>query len=181
MILSELAFTFGFGGKEILKKLYLIGGCMGVGKTSTCQILKTKLPNSIFLDGDWCWSMHPFQVTPETKKMVLENITFLLNNFIHCSVYENIIFCWVMHEQCIIDDILSRLDTTGCQVYSISLICSREVLIRRLQKDVDDKIREEDVIAHSLEKISLYEKLETVKVDVSHISPEQTAELIIEM
>lgn len=75
----------------------------------------------------------------------------------------------------------SRLDTTDCQIYSISLICSREVLIRRLQKDVDDKIREEDVIAHSLEKISLYERLETVKVDVSHISPEQTAELIIEM
>lgn len=78
---------------------------MGVGKTSTCQILKTKLPDSVFLDGDWCWDMHPFQVTLETKRVVLENITFLLNNFIHCSAYENIIYCWVIHEQGIIDNI----------------------------------------------------------------------------
>lgn len=164
-----------------MKKLYLIGGTMGVGKTSTCQILKTKLPNSVFLDGDWCWDMHPFQVTEETKGMVLENITFLLNNFIHCSAYENIIFCWVMHEQGIIDDILSRLDTGSCQVFSISLVCSREALKARLQKDVDAKIRQEDVILRSLKRVTLYEKLETRKVDVTDISPEEAAGFIVRM
>lgn len=137
---------------------------MGVGKTSTCQILKMKLQDSVFLDGDWCWDMHPFQVTLETKKMVLENISFLLNNFIHCTAYENIIFCWVMHEQAILDDILSRLDTADCQVNLISLVCSREALQERLQKDIDVKIREKDVISRSLERIALYEKLETIKV-----------------
>ena len=125
--------------------------------------------------------MHPFQVTLETKKMVLENISFLLNNFIHCTAYENIIFCWVMHEQAILDDILSRLDTADCQVNLISLVCSREALQERLQKDIDVKIREKDVISRSLERIALYEKLETIKVDVSDISPEQAAELIAEM
>ena len=154
---------------------------MGVGKTSTCQILKMKLQDSVFLDGDWCWDMHPFQVTLETKKMVLENISFLLNNFIHCTAYENIIFCWVMHEQAILDDILSRLDTADCQVNLISLVCSREALQERLQKDIDVKFREKDVISRSLERIALYEKLETIKVDVSDISPEQAAELIAEM
>jgi len=128
---------------------------MGVGKTSTCQILKMKLQDSVFLDGDWCWDMHPFQVTLETKKMVLENISFLLNNFIHCTAYENIIFCWVMHEQAILDDILSRLDTADCQVNLISLVCSREALQERLQKDIDVKIREKDVISRSLERIAL--------------------------
>ena len=43
------------------------------------------------------------------------------------------------------------------------------------------KIREKDVISRSLERIALYEKLETIKVDVSDISPEQAAELIAEM
>ena len=28
---------------------------MGVGKTTVCQLLKQDLPNSVFLDGDWCW------------------------------------------------------------------------------------------------------------------------------
>ena len=35
-----------------MKKIYLIGGAMGVGKTTVAQILKTKLSNSVFLDGD---------------------------------------------------------------------------------------------------------------------------------
>ena len=49
------------------KILYLIGGTMGVGKTTVCQRLKMDLPNSVFLDGDWCWDANPFQVTEETK------------------------------------------------------------------------------------------------------------------
>ena len=162
-----------------MKKLYMIGGTMGVGKTSACQILKQKLDNSVFLDGDWCWDMHPFQVTQETKKMVLENIAFLLNNFIQCSAYENIIFCWVMHEQDIIDDILSRLDTAGCQIRSISFVCSEEALRARLQKDVNMGIRTADVIPRSLERVPMYEKLDSVKVDISGLSPEQAAEMVI--
>ena len=32
-----------------MKKIYLIGGAMGVGKTTVAQILKTKLSNSVSL------------------------------------------------------------------------------------------------------------------------------------
>ena len=162
-----------------MKNIYLIGGTMGVGKTTTCQIIKNKLNNSVFLEGDWCWDMHPFQVTEETKQMVLENICFLLNNFIKCSAYENIVFCWVMHEQTVIDHIVSRLNTENCKVHSISLVCSEQTLKARLRKDVDAGIRTEDVIGRSIERIHLYEKLNTYKVDVSRISPEQVADFII--
>ena len=36
-----------------MKNLYIIGGIMGVGKTAVSQQLKSDLPNSVFLDGDW--------------------------------------------------------------------------------------------------------------------------------
>lgn len=162
-----------------MKKIYFIGGTMGVGKTVTCQLLKSKLPDSVFLDGDWCWDMQPFRVTPETKKMVMENICFLLNQFIRCSAYENIIFCWVMHEQGIIDEILSKLDTEDCQVHTISLICGERELRERLQKDVDAGIRAADVMKRSIARIGFYEELDTEKIDVSHITPEQVTERII--
>ncbi len=81
---------------------------MGVGKTVVSQWLKNDLPNAVFLDGDWCWDSSPFQVTTETKDMVIDNICHLINNFIHCSGYDNIIFCWVMHDQSIIDTILKK-------------------------------------------------------------------------
>lgn len=123
--------------------------------------------------------MRPFQVTPETKKMVMENICFLLNQFIRCSAYENVIFCWVMHEQAIIDEILSKLETGDCLVHTISLICDVDSLRKRLQKDIDAGIRSEDVIQRSIARIGLYEKLDTEKIDVSHITPDQAAERII--
>ena len=39
----------------MMKTLYMIGGTMGVGKTTVCQQLKQDLQNSVFIDGDWCW------------------------------------------------------------------------------------------------------------------------------
>lgn len=161
-----------------MKTVYLIGGTMGVGKTTVCQLMKAKLPNSVFLDGAWCWDMHPFQITEETKVMVIDNICYLLNNFIGCSAYKNIIFGWVMHEQTIIAEILSRIDTSDCVVKNISLICELDALISRLQADVDKGIRQSDVIARSVARMSVYKDLNTIKIDVSQISSAQAAELI---
>ena len=153
-----------------MKRLYLIGGTMGVGKTAVCQQLKWELGNSVFLDGDWCWDSSPFQVTEETKKMVLNNITYLLNNFLHCSAYQNVIFCWVMHEQSIIDSIMSKLDVSNCDVKVISLTVDEKILRERLQRDVLSGIRNEDVIERSVQRIPLYQQLDTVKIDTGNRS-----------
>ncbi|NLM40938.1 MAG: AAA family ATPase [Firmicutes bacterium] len=161
-----------------MKRLYLIGGTMGVGKTAVGQELKLKLDNSVFLDGDWCWDAHPFQVTAETKKMVMENICFLLNQFIHCSAYESIIFCWVMHEQSIIDAILNNLDTTNCEIKTISLVCDEQELLERLSQDIAAGKREPDVVERSLARLSLYHQLNTVKIDTTRKTVSEIAEEI---
>lgn len=162
-----------------MKNLILIGGAMGVGKTTTGQILKRKLLNAVYLDGDWCWDADPFVVTDETKKMVIENITALLNNFLACSAYENVIFTWVMHEQAIIDDLLSRIKATNVRVFSFSLVSDRANLINRLMSDVQAGIRKMDVIERSVLRLPLYEKLDTVKIDTSDRNAEETANEII--
>lgn len=164
-----------------MKKIYIVGGTMGVGKTTVCQKLKELLPDSVFLDGDWCWDMSPFKVTEETKAMVMDNICYILNNYIHCSAFNNIIFCWVMHEQRIIDDIVSALDTRECEVKIISLICGEQQLRKRLQKDIDARIRQRDILQRSIARLPLYESLDTIKIDVSDISAEQTAKIISEL
>lgn len=161
-----------------MQRLYLIGGTMGIGKSTVSQLLKRKLPNCVFLDGDWCWDAHPFLVTEETKKMVMQNICSVLNNFLNCSAYETVIFCWVMHEQAIIDEILSRLDTRNCRVFAISLICSEQELAQRIQKDVAAGIRSADVMERSIARIPLYHKLDTIKIDTSGRSAEEIADEI---
>ena len=161
-----------------MKKLYLIGGTMGVGKTTVCRALQKKLPHCVFLDGDWCWDMSPFVVNEETKAMVMDNICHLLQNFLRCTAYENIIFCWVMHEQSIIDDILSRLDVGETEVKTISLIASEKAITARLEKDVANGIRTPDVIERSVARIPLYKKLDTVKIDTDEKTVDAVAEEI---
>lgn len=161
-----------------MKKLIMIGGTMGIGKTTVSQSLKYTLNKSVFLDGDWCWDMHPFVVNEETKTMVLNNIVYQLNQFIHCSHFENIIFCWVMHEQGIIDDIISSLDLTNCQVYCLSLICDPHVLKRRIQKDIDLGKRKQDVLERSLARLDMYHQLQTIKIDLSQLSVADVVKMI---
>ena len=157
------------------KHLDIIGGTMGVGKTATSLSLQQRLPNSVFLDGDWCWYMRPFQLTEETKRLAMDNICYLLNSFLHCSVFENIVFCWVLHEQSILDELLARLDTAQCNVHSISLVCSEQALKARIQRDIDAGIRSADVLERSAARIPLYAALKTDHLDVSVLSAEQAA------
>lgn len=164
-----------------MKTLYLIGGTMGVGKTTVCQILKKEAERAVFLDGDWCWDADPFQVTEETKQMVLDNICYLLNSFLHCSAYETVIFCWVMHQQEILDQILAALDLENCVVKTISLICSEQVLRERLEKDIRAGMRSGDVLGRSLERRKHYDSLRTEKLDVSEISAREAAVKILEL
>ena len=151
-----------------MKTLYLIGGTMGVGKTTVSQQLKRDLNKSVFHDGDWCWDASPFQVTKETKSMVVRNICYLLNSFIHCSAYENVIFCWVMHEQSIIDSIINELDIENCKVKKISLIVDEINLQNRIKADVARAIRTADVIDRSVARIPMYQALDTIKIETSN-------------
>lgn len=161
-----------------MKKLIMIGGTMGVGKTTLSKVLQQILPDNVFLDGDWCWDMRPFVVNEETKAMVQDHITHLLSGFIRCSAFEYVIFCWVMHEQSIIDDILAGLPLADCTVYQFSLVCTEEALIQRLQTDITAGRRTVDVIDRSVARLGLYQQLATEKIDVSQITAIQAADII---
>ena len=163
-----------------MKHLYMIGGPMGAGKTAVCQALKARLDRSVFLDGDWCWDMHPFIVTEETKTMVMGNIAHLLSSFLRCSKLEHVIFGWVMHEQAIIDGILARLPLEGCEVHVISLICTEDALRERLQKDVDAGLRKPDVIERSLARLPMYDALNTHRIDTTNMTIDEATRAILQ-
>ena len=115
------------------KKLIIINGIMGVGKSTVCRNLYKKLDNCFFLEGDDCWRMNPFTVNDENKKMVIENITYMLNSFIKNSSSKYILFNWVIQTDEIMKSILERLDLDGVDVYRITLMCSREELEKRIR------------------------------------------------
>lgn len=163
-----------------MKRLIFVNGTMGVGKTSTCRELLNLLQPGVFLDGDWCWYMNPFQVTDETKQMVQKNICFLLNNFLACTEYENVIFSWVMQQESIMDHLLGRLNLTDVKVYKFTLAISREALATRLSQAINSGERTPDVLQRSMDRLPLYPAMNTVHIDVSNISQLDAARLMID-
>ena len=133
------------------------------------------LPKNVFLDGDWCWDMRPFLVTSETKSMVMDNIAYLLNSFIRCREYENVLFCWVLHERAILEELLSRLDTAQCEIRAFSLVAAPAALEQRLRADIAAGIRTPDALQRSLARLVCYPVQGTEKIDVSGITPAQAA------
>lgn len=147
-----------------MKKLYMICGAMGSGKTAVSEGLLRELDRAVMLDGDWCWMADPFVVTDETKRMVMGNICHLLDSFLSCSEYENVIFCWVMHLESTVREILSGLDLRNVEVKVISLMCSEDELVSRLDKDISEGKRTPDVIERALERLSHFPVPGSVRV-----------------
>ena len=164
-----------------MKKLIIINGTMGVGKSSVCNELLNILEPSIYLDGDWCWNMNPFIVSEENKKMVIDNINHLLKSYLDNSGYEYIIFCWVIHQEYIFTQILESLKNYNFELYKISLVCSETALKSRLKIDVENGIRKVDVIDRSVQRLKLYNNMDTIKINVSDITPGQTAIDIVKL
>lgn len=159
----------------MLKRLILINGVMGAGKSSTTKELKRLMPPSVFLDGDWCWDMHPFMVNDETKLMVMRNASFLLNSYIECSVFENIIFCWVMDKREIVLDLLGRLKMDGNRVYLFTIALSEAALTKRLAGDISTGIRDAGILTDSIERLRRFSGALGAEIDASAISPYETA------
>lgn len=161
-----------------MKNLIVINGTMGVGKTVTCEALLQILDRAVWLDGDWCWRMHPFQVTEETKAMVQDNIAHVLSNFLRASAYDHVIFCWVMHREEILSDVLSRLSGLEFRLHRVTLLCNERALRERIGLDIAAGRRDAGALARSLERMPLYEAMAAYGLDVSERTPAQAAELI---
>ena len=164
-----------------MKNLYLIGGPMGVGKTAVSRELKNILADSVFLDGDNLWDMHPFTVNDATKKCVISNIVACLCNFLACPQFKNIIFCWVMHEQYIIDEIAAGLDLSDARLVNVSLICSPRTLEERFGSDVRRGVRKREAMQSALNYLPKYASLSTAKIVTDGLAPDEIARKIADL
>jgi len=164
-----------------MKKLIIINGTMGVGKSATCKELNKTLDKSVWLDGDWCWMMNPFIVNDENKQMVEDNIIYLIRNFLCNSSFEYIIFNWVIHTEEIFDMILKSINDLEFELFKITLICSEESLENRILKDIKNNLREENNLKKGLERLHLYQNMNTIKIDTSNITIYETINKIKEI
>ena len=160
-----------------MKNLVVIGGPMGVGKRAVCRELLSRIDKAVWLDGDWCWMMHPWQVTNETRAMVERNIIVLLRNYLACSAYETIIFDWVLHNELIVRPILAGLQDLECRFARVSLVCTPEELRARLIAYA----RPPSALDEAVLRLPLYQALDAPCLDTTGLTVPQVADRVQEM
>ena len=159
-----------------MKRLILINGTMGVGKSAVSRCIQRLLPACALLDGDWCWNVYPFSVTGESKRRVIDHIVTVLRGYLGCADVENIVFCWVMQRRGIAESILARLPLGDVKVGRFTLTASPEAVAARLRGDIAAGLRDEDVIARSVAYLPLYaQDMGSVKLATDGMSAEEPA------
>jgi len=163
------------GGRQVdggaMKRLVFIGGPPGVGKTAVAMALNQQLDNSIMLDGDWCWQMHPWDFSAENKTMVMGNIGYLLRADIANTSFTTVILSWVMDEQQIIDDICAGLPMDEVEFTSVSLLTDEATLRSHFAADG----RHSETLGDSLARLVKYDSVDSLKVWVTGKSVEDVA------
>ena len=68
-----------------------------------------------------------------------------------------------------------------CKSNSDFFSLSKRSFGKRIQKDIDQGIRKPDVLARSVERLEMYQKLNTYKIDVSNKTIEEIVKEIIKV
>ena len=159
-----------------MKKFIIINGAMGVGKTRVCKELNKKLLNNIWLDGDWCMMMNPLNMGETNQKMFLDNINYLLNNYLSNPTFEYVLFSWVIPREDMIHYIIKKLrNNNSFEVKRVTLLCEDSKLKERMIQDGRDEL--------TIKKSMLYQEtfrgIDTIKVDTTDLSVPETVNEVL--
>ena len=78
----------------------------------------------------------------------------------------------------IIDELLTKIDTKDVRISKFTIMVSEDTLTKHIGGDIELGIRNRDVLTRSIERLPLYEKMDTEKIYVDDISAKEAAEKI---
>lgn len=162
-----------------MKKLIFIHGPNGVGKSTLCKTLNSKIHNSAWLESEWCRMTNPFSFDDEIIKMVEKNISYILRGYLECSTLEYVIFNYGFHgpRKRIFDNILKNLSDIDYKLIPITITCSYEENRIRMVGDG----RDEERINRALAVRSIYDSLNNPIIDTTYMNVEEAACRVLEI
>lgn len=162
-----------------MKKLIVIVGPNGVGKSTTAMRMKEQYSKTAFVDSDWCRSINPFTLTDITKKTVIANLYCLLRNYLLCEEINTVIFTYSWHGERkeIYDNLIKHLLNDGIEFQEIIIIlkCSESENRKRALTDNRDIERIERGMKNTF---SFYDKFQYPCIDTTHMTVLQVVEQI---
>lgn len=172
----------GISKMQPMKKLIVLLGPNGVGKSTTAKAFLDQNTRCAFVDADWCRTMNPFLLTPATQRAVTENIYCLFKNYLLCEDIDKIVFPYAFHGERkeIFATAVNKLREDGIafQIVTIVLKCDLQENRRRCEQDGRDAKRTERGIKNTFH---FYDDYDCPCMITTELSPEEVAERIAEI
>jgi adenylate kinase family enzyme len=165
-----------------VKKLILICGANGVGKSTVSRALLEAVERSACIDSEYCCAIHPFELTADTIQLFRANITALMINCFCSATIQTVIFPYGFHgpRREIYQGVLDELREQGIryEFCPVILECEYNENVDRMRKDK----RTEDRIQRALKQTRhIYDHYDYPRIDTTHLSVSETVEEIIRM
>lgn len=164
-----------------MKKLILIIGANGIGKSTASVEILRHLTGSAYIDSDACRQFNTKSgFNEEAIELQKNNLILLMKYYFAASFIQYIIFPYGFHghRKKLFDEMIRELrKDIKFEICIILLICDEAENIRRMKADN----RDADRIRRAIENTrSIYDTLDIPRIDVTNLTPEQTAIKIIE-
>jgi cytidylate kinase len=174
-----LAFYCKYELEENMKKLIMICGPNGVGKTTLTKTLNRRLMNSALIDPEWCRMINPFYFDDEINLLTISNMTHLLRSYLSCTSINYVIFNYGFHgpRRMIYDNVMDNLKDLDYEFIPIIVTCDEQENIDRMLADD----RDEERIKRALSVRGIYDDINYPLIDSTKLTVEETVEKVIEI
>ena len=162
-----------------MKKLIIVNGAIGVGKTTVCEVLFQTLPKCAFIDGDLCCYTNPALNQSEFEKLYIDNIVYLINNYWMAGI-DNVIISNNMSFLVIEHIIAALLKKNRFKCSQFVLCCSKEQLFDRLGLDLISNEYKEHIFDIALNRLLKSKELyRGHNINTDNLTPDQIASYIM--
>ena len=128
-----------------MKKLIIILGANGIGKSTAAAELMRILPNSAFVDSDSLRMMNPGGNSAELIQIQKANIITVMSNYFRSDMIENVIFPFGIHghRERMLEEIISSIsEKFEVKIFKIVLIVLAFVSVYFLRLAVAENLLE---------------------------------------
>ena len=168
-------------------RLVLIGGPIGVGKTTVMKHLETRCKKAGFLDADDVFRVSPDLSAIENRHIAHRHVIEILRGYFAAGC-EIVFLSWVFARPALYEPVFDGLRDLAPDPILIHLIASEARLAERLAAR-GDQLRERQgmfydeaaALEYSLSRLALINALAFPKIDTSHLSSVQVADEILSL
>lgn len=161
-----------------MKNLLFLCGPNGIGKTTISKEIVKILPNSAYVDSDWCRIMNPFVLNDDTIPVISNNIGNMILSYFNCPIVETVIFSYGFHgrRKEVFKNVVCKISEFPHNFIPYLLWCGEEENIKRMKIDGRSAEQIERTVSQSRKA---FDGVTYEKIDITEMSVNRAANSII--